>query len=114
MLMKYCTPVNLSFIGRIGTMVVPLPGWNVASRRTQIRRMEMMQTGRATKNHMPQLGCGRMFCRAMIFCGEAIGEAAPPMLEASAIPRMSAFEKLESEGRLRRSGLGICQASTLF
>ena len=74
----------------------------------------MMQTGRATKNHMPQLGCGRMFCRAMIFCGEAIGEAAPPMLEASAIPRMSAFEKLESEGRLRRSGLGICQVSTQF
>ena len=48
-----------------------------------------------------------------MFCGEAIGEAAPPMLEASAIPRMSAFEKLESEGRLRSSGLGICQASTL-
>ncbi len=74
----------------------------------------MMQTGRATKNHTPQLGCGRMFCRAMIFCGEAIGEAAPPILEASAIPRMSAFEKFESEGRLRRSGLGVCQASALF
>ena len=73
-----------------------------------------MQTGRATKNHMPQLGCGRMFCRAIIFCGEAIGEAAPPMLEASAIPRISAFEKLESEGRLRRSGWGTCQASNLF
>ena len=108
MLMKYCTPVNLSFMGRMGTMLVPLPGWNVTRRRTQIRRMEMTQTGMATKNHMPQLGCGRIFCRAIMFCGEAIGEAAPPMLEANAIPRMSAFEKLESEGRLRRRGLGIC------
>ena len=33
-----------------------------------------------------------------------MGEAAPPMLEARAIPRMRALEKLESEGRLRRSG----------
>lgn len=49
-----------------------------------------------------------------MFCGEAIGEAAPPILEASAIPRMSAFEKLESEGRLRRSGLRSCQAPTLI
>lgn len=40
----------------------------------------------------------------MIFCGEAIGEAAPPMLEASAIPRISAFEKLESPGKFRSKG----------
>lgn len=69
-----------------------------------MRRMEMMQTGRATKNHAPQPGSGRMFCRAMMFWGEAIGEAAPPMLEARAMPRMSALENSESVGRLRRSG----------
>lgn len=69
-----------------------------------MRRMEMMQTGRATKNQAPQLGSGCMFCRAMMFWGEAIGEAAPPMLEARAMPRMRALEKLESEGRLRSMG----------
>ena len=69
-----------------------------------MRRMEMIQTGRAMKNQTPQPGCGRMFWRAMMFCGEAMGEAAPPMLEARAMPRMRALEKLESEGRLRRSG----------
>ena len=85
-------------------MVVPFPGWKVTSRRTQIRRIEMIQTGRAMKNQIPQLGWGRIFCKAIIFCGEAMGEAAPPMLEARAMPRMRALEKLESEGRLRRSG----------
>ena len=85
-------------------MVVPFPGWKVTSKRTQIRRIEMMQTGRAMKNQTPQLGWGRMFWRAIIFCGEAMGEAAPPMLEARAMPRMRALENLESEGRLRRSG----------
>lgn len=48
-------------------MVVPLPGWKVMRRRTQIRKMEMMQTGKATKNQAPQLGSGFMFWRAMIF-----------------------------------------------
>ena len=103
-LMNHCTPVNLSFIGRIGTIVVPFPGWKVIRSSTQIRRMEIMQTGRATKNQTPQLGWGRIFWRAIMFCGEAMGEAAPPILEARAIPRMRALEKLESEGKLRRSG----------
>ena len=64
----------------------------------------MMQTGRATKNHDSQLGSGFMFCRAIIFCGEAMGEAAPPILEERAIPRIRALEKFESAGRLRSSG----------
>jgi phosphate transporter len=34
---------------------------------------------------LPQLMCGCMFCRAMMFCGEAIGDAAPPTLAANAI-----------------------------
>ena len=74
-----------------------------------MRRTEIMQTGRATKNQMPQLGWGRMFWRAIMFCGEAIGEAAPPMLDARAMPSMRALEKLESEGRLRRSGCFVGQ-----
>ena len=40
-----------------------------------------------------------------------MGEAAPPILEARAIPRMRALEKLESEGRLRRSGWLTSQCS---
>jgi hypothetical protein len=45
----------------------------------------------------------------MRFCGDAMGEAAPPMLDARAIPRSSAFVMLESAGRLRRMG---CLVST--
>lgn len=33
-----------------------------------------------------------------------MGEAAPPIFEASAIPSMSAFEKLESAGKFRSRG----------
>ena len=110
MLMNHCTPVNLSFIGRMGTMLVPLPGWKVTRSNTQIRRMEIMQTGSAMKNQTPQLGWGRMFWRAIMFCGEAMGEAAPPMLEARAMPRIRALEKSESEGRLRRRGLNFTLA----
>lgn len=69
-----------------------------------MRRMVAIQNGRATKNHSPQLGCGDIFWRAMIFCGEAMGDAAPPILEASAMPRIRAFENRESDGRLRSKG----------
>ena len=31
----------------------------------------MTQTGSAMKNQVPQLGCGLIFCKAMMFCGEA-------------------------------------------
>ena len=70
-------------------------------------RTEMMQTGRAMKNQIPHDGCGRMFCSAMMFCGEAIGEAMPPRLQARAMPRMRALLKLESLGRLRRRGCRV-------
>lgn len=66
--------------------------------------MEIMQIGSATKNHAPHPGCGFMFWRAIRFCGEAMGEAAPPILELRAMPRMSAFDILESEGKLRKIG----------
>ena len=66
-LINHCTPVNLSLIGRMGMMVVPLPGRKVTRRRSQIRRIEMMQTGKATKNQVAQPGWGRMFWRAMMF-----------------------------------------------
>ena len=102
--MKYWTPENLSFTGLMGTMVVPRPGWKVATNSPQINRIAMMQTGSATKNHVPQLMLGCMFCSAMMFCGEAIGDAAPPTLAASAIPRTSDLANLESGGRLRRRG----------
>jgi hypothetical protein len=85
-------------------MDVPFPGWKVSRRRNQISKIDMMQTGRAIKNQTSQLGSGFMFWRAMMFCGEAIGEAAPPILEASAMPSMRALEKRESEGRFLRIG----------
>lgn len=104
MVMKYWTPVNLSFTGLMGTMVVPRPGWNVATSKPQIRRIEIMQTGSAIKNQVPQLGPGCIFCRAIMFWGEAIGEAAPPTLAARAIPKTKAFANFESGGRFRSNG----------
>lgn len=87
-------------------MVVPRPGLKVKRSRPQIHRIEIMHTGSATKNHTPHDGSGFMFWSAMRFCGEAIGDAAPPMLEDRAIPRSSAFVISESAGRLRRIGCG--------
>ena len=69
-----------------------------------MRRMVIMQTGRAMKNQIPQPGCGDIFWSAIRFCGEAIGDAAPPMLDESAMPRRSAFVMSLSAGRLRRMG----------
>ena len=43
-----------------------------------------------------------------MFWGEAIGESIPPMFEASAIPRMTALDMLESDGKLRSIGC-TCQ-----
>lgn len=111
MLMKYWTPENLSFTGRMGTMVVSRPGWNVTTRRPQISKIEIMQTGSAMKNHVPQLTLGWIFCRAMMFWGDAIGEAAPPTLAARAIPKTKDFANCESGGRFRSSGYGILAKS---
>lgn len=102
--MNHCTPENLSLTGRMGTIVVPRPGWKVTRRRIQIPMMQMMQTGRAMKNQVPQLMAGFMFWRAMMFCGDAIGDAAPPTLEARAMPRIRALENRESVGRFRSIG----------
>ena len=85
-------------------IVVFRPGWKVMRSKTQISKMVRMHTGRATKNQMPQPGCGDIFCSAIKFCGEAIGDAAPPMFEESAIPRSSALVMLLSAGRLRKIG----------
>lgn len=57
------------------------------------------------KNQTPQPGSGAMFWRAIRFCGDAIGEAPPPMLAERAIPRRRALIIGESLGRLRRIGL---------
>lgn len=104
MVMNHWIPVNLSLTERIGTMVVPRLGLKVIRRRTQMPRIERMQIGKAMKNQVPQLMAGSMFCNAMMFCGDAIGDAAPPMLEARAMPRITAFENRESVGRFRSIG----------
>ena len=73
-------------------------------RSSQIKVMDRMQMGMEMKNQIPQPGAGCMFCSAMRFRGEAIGDAAPPILEAKATPRTRAFDILESSGKLRRMG----------
>lgn len=102
--MNHWIPVNLSFIGRMGTIVVFLPGRKVIKSNSQMRMITMMQTGRATKNQTPHPGGGDMFCKAMRFWGDAIGEAEPPMFAESAMPRSKAFVMSLSAGRLRRIG----------
>lgn len=67
MVMNHWMPVNLSFTGRMGMIVVPRLGLKVIRRRTQMARIERMQIGNAIKNHIPQLMAGSMFCNAMIF-----------------------------------------------
>jgi hypothetical protein len=43
-----------------------------------------------------------------MFWGEAMGDSMPPMFEARAIPKMSALDMSESEGRFRSIGY-VCQ-----
>ena len=69
-----------------------------------MRKTEMKQTGSAMKNHVNQLGSGFMRSSAMMFCGEAMGDAIPPTHAARAIPRMRDLENSESPGRFRRMG----------
>lgn len=40
------------------------------------------------------------------FCGDEMGEAIPPMLDARAIPRMRDLEKADLEGSVRKMGCG--------
>ncbi len=93
-------------------MVVFLPGRKVTSRSSQISRIVMIHTGSAMKNQIPQPGWGSMFWRAIRFCGLAIGDAAPPILDARAMPRMSAFDMSLSLGRFLRIGWIILKHST--
>ena len=117
-LMNHWTPVKGSLTGRMGTMVTPLKG-KVTTNSSQMNTMVIMHTGNAMKNHVPQLGFGSIFCSAIMFCGDAmivslihhcfenclpIGDAAPPMFDARAIPKSRALVKDESAGRLRRRG----------
>lgn len=60
-------PENFSFTARIGTIVVPFPGLNETRSRSHIKRMEMIPTGSAIKNHMPHEGAGDMISRATMF-----------------------------------------------
>jgi hypothetical protein len=93
-------------------MVVPRPGLKVRTSRPQINKIEMMHTGRATKNQTPHDGSGFICWSAIRFWGDAMGEAAPPMLEARAMPRSNAFVMLESAGRLRRIGCLVSKSTT--
>jgi tetratricopeptide (TPR) repeat protein len=80
--------------------------------RYAMSKIEIMHTGMGTKNQLPYKGCGCMFWRAMRFCGLAMGEAAPPMFELSAMLRRKALVMSESAGRLRKMGWMMQKQST--
>ena len=88
---QYCLRVKASLVGRIGLISIsPSPsgdraGWYDARRSSQMRKIEIPDTGRATINHCIQLTWGSMACSAIKFCGDEIGELCPPILAASAI-----------------------------
>lgn len=64
----------------------------------------MMPTGMVMKNQAAHDGWGDMMARAMMFCGDAMGDSMPPTLDARAMPRIRAFDMFESDGRLRSIG----------
>lgn len=68
-------------------------------------RLPIRHTGMATINHSAQDGgAGDMFWIAMIFCGDDMGDAIPPRLEAKAMPRIRQGPNVESTGRVRSMG----------
>jgi hypothetical protein len=48
-----------------------------------------------------------MYSMAMIFCGELIGDAIPPTLDAKAMPRIKHFANDELGGSVRRIGYTV-------
>lgn len=107
MVTNHCTPVNFSLCSRIGTIVVPRPGWKVTNSKIQMSTMEMIPTGITMKNHWPHPGSGTMIPMATTFCGDAMGLSMPPILDARAIPISTALHIFESEGRFRSMGWGV-------
>jgi len=101
---KICVAVVRSLMDRIGAIEVPWDGLNVTSNRSQMRRMDTTPTGMTMKNHCGHVGAGVMMPMATTFCGEAIGESMPPMLDARAMPMITAFDMFESGGRVRSIG----------
>ena len=67
-------------------------------------KTQMTLTGIDTTNHSPQDGVGCKLPNAKIFCGDAIGDAIPPTLEANVIPQIKAFEYPQDEGNNLRIG----------
>lgn len=58
-------------------------------------RSTTRQSGSATANQLPQEGGGFMFWIVMMFCGEDMGEAIPPTLEARAMPMIRHGAKVD-------------------
>lgn len=67
-------------------------------------KLPRMESGIDIINHSPQEGAGSIFWIAIIFCGEEMGDAIPPKLDANAIPMIKQGANLESEGKVRRIG----------
>ncbi len=87
---KYCLPLNPSACWLIGTMVTSLNEKDIIKMMKMITKQHA-HTGIDTANHWIQLGAGSINCKPTTFCGDAIGEAIPATLDASAIPKTNAW-----------------------
>lgn len=106
-LTAHCVLVNGSLLTLTGLMTTFEPPARYDQRRiSQMQTTEVNETGIETLNQPIQEMGGFMYSSAMRFCGDEMGEAIPPMLEARAMPRMSAFENGDLDGRVRRMGCG--------
>lgn len=104
-MMNHCTPENLLSMVLMGTRWVFLElQLNVINKKIQMSNNDKTQTGNAMTNHWPHEGCGSMAPMAIMFWGEAIGEAIPPTLDARAIPKIRALMNWEPLGNVLNNG----------
>lgn len=71
---------------------------------SQVVKMVMIPKGSAAANQIPQPGLGVMYWIVMMFCGDEIGDARPPIQLARAIPRIRHGPTVELGGSVRRIG----------
>lgn len=75
-----------------------------------MKKIEVEATGIETANQPSHEMGGFIYSNAIKFCGEEMGEAIPPIFDASAIPRMSDLEKGDFAGSVRKIGCHITQS----
>lgn len=102
--MYHCLTVKGSETGWIFKILTVGSIGKLNKRMTQIPKMQSTDTGMATINHVVHEGVGFIIPIDMMFCGDAIGEDIPPMLEAKAIPKINDFAYLQFLGNVLNRG----------